>query len=199
MLSIKKGEDMDENYLSKLYELDKIAYGGNYVGELFNMTKRWKQNKSTFIAIEEDGKPLAYINILPCSKKLADEVILYSDKIIDDEIGVTLFTDEDFLYKKEENYLYILSVVNSLSEHTYKSEEIHKKNSKQEKILKDNVSLYLIKGYKEYIKELNEKDYKISKIFATTVTKGGRNWARKIGLEEYRTLSDKNIVYLKEY
>ena len=39
-MTIRFGNEMDEDYIKKLYELDKIAYNEKYMGKQYNMIKR---------------------------------------------------------------------------------------------------------------------------------------------------------------
>jgi len=190
MITIKLGPDMDEKYLEQLYELDKIAYDQKYIGSLQNMVTRWKKNKLTFVSVEINKKPVAYINLFPCSKKLTEDILYNSDEILDDEIGITCYIDENFKYN-DENNLYIISVVNSLSNHTFLAEM---KNIKNNQELKQEVSKQLVNGYYLLLARIKE-NYRIENIFATTVSIGGQKWVSKIGLKEFRKLSDGNIVY----
>ena len=189
-MTIRFGNEMDEDYIKKLYELDKIAYNEKYMGKQYNMIKRWSMNNNTFISVEEDAKPIAYINIFPVSEQLMKDVVYNSNEIIDDEIGIDLYTDETFEFNLEKNYLYILSVVNSYSK--YITKPINNIQNRKD------ISNKLIEGYNIYIKELQKK-YNLTNIFGATVSYGGQLFAEKIGLHKTRILEDGNIIFLKEF
>ena len=70
---IRRGEEIDEEYIQKLYRLDKAAYEPDHRGNLYHMLYRWEKNKNIFVCIENNwGEPVAYVCLFPCSDELAD-------------------------------------------------------------------------------------------------------------------------------
>ena len=86
---LQYGEDFDENYLKRIMEIDEIVYAEDgYVGELKNMVARYLVDPRQFVCIEdtESGRLAGYINFIPCTKALYEDIRYQSEHIRDDDI-----------------------------------------------------------------------------------------------------------------
>ena len=57
MFRVKTGEEFDESYLSKIYEIDKTVYEKRYWGVLENMVARYRAENRTFAVSEAAFAP----------------------------------------------------------------------------------------------------------------------------------------------
>ena len=106
---LQYGEDFDENYLKRIMEIDEIVYAEDgYVGELKNMVARYLVDPRQFVCIEdtERGRLAGYINFIPCTKALYEDIRYQSEHIRDDDIR----PQELEPLKQTGNDLFIISI-----------------------------------------------------------------------------------------
>ena len=177
---LQYGEDFDENYLKRIMEIDEIVYEEDgYVGELKNMVARYLVDPRQFVCIEdtESGRLAGYINFIPCTKALYEDIRYQSEHIRDDDIR----PQELEPLKQTGNDLFIISIA------------LHP-DFKDTDAIKD-----LSNGWIDYLNRLETSGYPITSITATAVSPDGRKALHRMQFEQERILrEDGNIVYVCE-
>lgn len=170
MFRVKTGEEFDESYLSKIYEIDKTVYEKRYWGVLENMVARYRAENRTFVCIEDTatGDVAGYINFFPVEEKLWKDItetgaVLRDDDIRGDEICPfkQKYTDKDVEEGRGYN-LFIISVA------------ILPKYRKHKEAV-----ITLTTGFRKYLCKLNDEGYKIHGISGTAVSDDGMKFMRE--------------------
>ncbi len=177
---ILTGEDFDETYLSKVLEIDEMVYAeAGYVGELKNIIARYQAEPRQFVCLEEvDTNRLAgYINFLPCSVNLYEDIRYQSQHIRDDDI-----TPEELVpLHKGDQHIYLASIA------------LHP-DYKDTGAIKELTNHWI-----DYLNQLLEQGYAIKSLTATAVSPDGRRALHRMQFEEERILKeDGNILYVCE-
>lgn len=170
------GLDFKKDFLSRVMELDEMVYSAEYAGELKNMEARYGANRDSFVCIldEEKDKLAGYINFFPCTRALYEDILYHTDVIRDDDI----LPEEIAPYSREENHLFILSIV------------VHP----DYRGTKDAIAA-LSDGWIAHLNGLNRQGYPITDIGAIAISEDGKKALRNYLFTVERRLSDGNTVY----
>ncbi len=174
---ILTGLDFEKEFLSSIMALDEMVYEKKYAGELKNMEARYEANRNSFICImdEEENQLAGYINFFPCTKALYEDILYHTDVIRDDDI-----TPEEIApYGKEENHLFIISIV------------VHPDYRKTKEAI-----TALSNAWITHLNKLKKDGHPITDISAIAVSKSGRKALRNYMFTIERELSDGNTIYL---
>lgn len=176
---ILTGLDFDTDFLSQIMDLDKEVYADEYVGVLENMVARYEVNRDSFVCImdKERDKLAGYINFFPCTKELYEDIRYHTTVIRDDDIR----PDEIAPYSKEENHLFVISIV----------------VASEYRGTKDAIAA-LSDAWIAHMNGLVKQGYPITDICAIAVSEDGKKALRNYMFTMERKLSDGNIVYVCE-
>lgn len=155
-----------DSILYDILKLDSIVYAEELQGDIKTVKERYEKNKDSFVLLYEEKALIGYACIIPITKMLAEK-ILEDDELYDDNI-----TSADILeYKKEDNILYLMSVVISPE-------------------FQNGVATgTLANGIINFLNDKEENGYHIQTTLATTVGDSGYKFLEKLNFKFKRKLS----------
>lgn len=150
------GEDINKDFLNKIYELDKICYAEP--GILINTEKRFEKEKRQLVCVMKEDVLAGYMEFFPVTDKLYNEIIYTCNEIRDDDIEP--FEIETFS-KNKSNNIFIISIVTSPK-------------------FRDGETIKILTNeFISYINKLEAQGYKINSISATAISKDGEKFLKR--------------------
>ncbi len=160
MLSVKTGSTAPSGFIEDVFELEKLVYTPELCGDIANMYKRYERCKDTFILLYDQDVLAGYINLLPVSDTLYDEMVNRGDhRMRDDDI-----TPEEMAPWSTEtaNHVLVLSVV------------VHPEYQDTNAIVR------LSKAFLAFLRKKAKEGYEIDSLFGYAVSLGGIKFMKRV-------------------
>lgn len=165
-------KDITKDIMEKLYNLDKKYYDTNYIWDLDRMMQIYNSENNSYILIKDQNEVIGYINILNVKPNIYEKMD-NSNELYDS------FNSQDIIRfrREKEYYLSINSIV-------LKNE--YQNNNSVDKI---------ICAIKKFIKEKNNKGYKIAKINCFAVNEFEKKILEKLKFNKIKSISNEELLY----
>lgn len=177
---ILNGEEIDVKYLNKVMGIDEIVYAADgYVGELENMVARYEAEPRSFICVEDEanGRLAGYINFIPCSDELYQDIRYDTEIIRDDDIE----PKELSKWQQGDNNIFIISIATNPD---YRDSGVIK---------------LLTDAWIDYLNKMRDEGYVTKTITATAVSPDGKKALKRLRFVDERVLKeDGNVLFVCE-
>ncbi|MBE6763581.1 MAG: hypothetical protein E7553_04415 [Ruminococcaceae bacterium] len=160
MLTVKHGSTAPKGFIEDVFALEQIVYTPELCGDIANMYKRYERCPDTFVLLYDGDTLAGYINALPVSDSLYDEMVNRSDnRMRDDDIT----PDEMTPWSTETaNHVLVLSVV------------------VRPEYQKSNAIVRLSKAFLAFLRKKNKEGCHIDSLFGYAVSLGGIKFMKRI-------------------
>ncbi len=160
MLTVRSGLTAPEGFIEDVFALEQIVYTPELCGDIANMYKRYERCADTFVLLYDGDVLAGYINALPVSDSLYDEMVNRGDhRMRDDDIT----PDELTPWSTETaNHVLVLSVV------------------VRPEYQKTNAIVRLSKAFLAFLRKKSKEGCHIDSLFGYAVTLGGVKFMKRI-------------------
>ncbi len=160
MLTVKSGLTAPDGFIEDVFALEQLVYTPELCGDIANMYKRYERCADTFVLLYDGDVLAGYINALPVSDALYDEMVNRGDhRMRDDDIT----PDELTPWSTETaNHVLVLSVV------------------VRPEYQKTNAIVRLSKAFLAYLRKKAKEGCHIDSLFGYAVTLGGVKFMKRI-------------------
>jgi GNAT superfamily N-acetyltransferase len=169
--------DLDVELINLLLDIDSVVYDEDLQGNFEDIYGRFKANRDMFVLLYNKELLIGYMCFFPITDELYER-IKEEDRLFDTDINGTQILD----YKPNNSYkLYVLSAA---IRPEYQGKGYFR-------LLSD--------GFNQFITEKREKNITFISALTTSVSEAGYAIVKKLGFEEYKTLSCGYIVHELEF
>lgn len=174
-MEIRYSKDIKENIIGDILDIESAVYEEKYRGTYESIQARYNKNKDTFILAYDKNRMVGYLCFLPITDNLYDEII-QANNLHDDDI---LPEDITGFYNKVNLYLISIAIIPQFQD--------------TEVIKEMTVAFFSL------LKKMREDNICINNIIASTVTKDGEKYLKRLNFRKLKSIDDEYALYHINY